>query len=222
MKAVLFSLCCFSAHAWIPRQQLKRITYPSPLTSTSLQSSTTTGNLHGQGACFLPLKQMDMDYLAPRIIQIAGAYPGLTREDFSAVSSEPAAEKGQWTYDFSDPEGPQLGTVAIDGSQLVANCVDPVVIIGEHPSLGVELPAAIKGAVDLVVLVDRGLKDFAERRFLVISTPGSNEVKIVAFGSKKEMPEGSEILGQVMLVQIPWLPSMKPTKTGFMEADEYF
>ena len=165
---------------------------------------------------------MDMDYLAPRIVQIAGAYPGLTREEFFAVSSEPAPDKGQWTYDFSDPEGPQLGTVALDGSQLVANCQDPVVIVAEHPSLGVELPKAIEGAVDLVVLVDRGLTEYAERRFMVLSTPGSEELKIAAFGSKKEIPEGAEILGQVLLVQIPWLPSMKPTKTGFMEADELF
>lgn len=145
-----------------------------------------------------------MDYLAPRIIQIAGAYPGLTRDEFFAVSSEPAPDKGQWTYDFSDPDGPQLGTVAIEGSQLVAECKDPVVIIGEHPSLGVELPEAIEGAVDLVLLVDRGLKEFAERRFMVLSNSGSDEVTIAAFGSKKEIPEGTEILGQVLMVQIPW------------------
>lgn len=143
----------------------------------------------------------------------------MTKEEFYAVSSEPAPPEGQWTYDFSDPEGPQLGTVALDGGTVVAACEDPVAIIAEHTSLAVPLPDAIKEPVDLIVLVDRAANHFAERRFLVIEQDG--EVKIGAFETKKELPE-CEILGQVLLCQIPWLPSMKKTKTGFMEVDEYF
>jgi hypothetical protein len=37
--------------------------------------------------------------------QIAGAYPGVTAEEFLAVTSEPPAELGQWAYDFTDPNG---------------------------------------------------------------------------------------------------------------------
>ena len=127
---------------------------------------------------------------------------------------------GQWTYDFSDPDGPQLGTVAVDGSELVTNCKDPIVIIAEHTSLAVPLPDAIKDPVDLIVLVDRSTNWFAERRFLVIDIPGEG-LKIGAYSTKADLPDG-DILGQVVLTQIPWLPSMKPTKTGFLEADEYF
>ncbi|KAG7353430.1 hypothetical protein IV203_002785 [Nitzschia inconspicua] len=192
---------------------------PQPLASTPTMS---TGSLHGQNSCFLPLKQLDQDYYAPRIVQIAGAYPGLTKEEFFAVKSEPSPELGQWTYDFSDPDGPQLGTVAIEGSNVVASCEDPVVIIAEHPSLAVPLPEVIKDPVDLIVLVDRAANRFAERKFLVLSISGGNELKIGAFPSKQDLPEGCEILGQVVLCQIPWLPSMKPTKSGFMEVDEYF
>lgn len=75
--------------------------------------------------------------------------------------------------------------------------------------------------MDLVVLVDRAFNSFAERRFMVIDVPGSG-VEISAFPSKAELPPNSEILGHVVLCQIPWLPSMKPTKSGFMEVDEYF
>lgn len=198
------------------------------------------GNLHGQNACFVPLEQLDQDYYAPRIlqvsfgairvrdgcssikmIQIAGAYPGITAEEITAVQSEPAPELGQWTYDFSDPDGPQLGTVAIQGSQTVAGAEDPIVIIAEHLSIGVTLPKEIEDSVDLIVLVDRAYKNFEERKFLVVNMP-SEGVKIAAFATKSEIPAGTEILGQVLLVQIPWLPAMKPTKTGFMEVDEYF
>lgn len=154
--------------------------------------------------------------------QIAGAYPGLTKEEFFAVQSEPSPELGQWSYDFSDPDGPQLGTVALEGSNVVAACEDPVVIIAEHQSLAVPLPEVIKDPVDLIVLVDRAANRFAERKFLVLSIPGDNELKIGAYPSKQDLPDGCEILGQVVLCQIPWLPSMKPTKSGFLEVDEYY
>ena len=145
----------------------------------------------------------------------------MTKEDFFAVTSEPAADPGQWTYDFSDPDGPQLGTVAIDGSNVVFSCKDPVAIIAEHPSIGVKLPEAIKDPVDLVVVVDRAETGFAERKFLVLDSPQEGLV-IRAFAAKADIPPNCAILGRVELVQIPWLPAMKPTKTGFMEADEYF
>jgi hypothetical protein len=154
--------------------------------------------------------------------QIAGAYPGLTREEYFAVQSEDAPEVGQWTYDFSDPEGPQLGTVAIEGSNVVSVCEDPVVIIAEHFSLNIPLPEVLKEPVDLVVLVDRAKNRFAERKFLVFGVPGKDELIIGAFPSKEQLPPNAEILGQVQLVQIPWLPCMKPTKSGFLEVDEYF
>ncbi|CAB9497639.1 expressed unknown protein [Seminavis robusta] len=181
-----------------------------------------SANLHGQNSCFLPLKQLDQDYFAPRIIQIAGAYPGLTREEFFAVTSEPAPDVGQWSYDFSDPDGPQMGTVAVEGSPQVHDCEDPVVLIAEHPSLGVPLPDELENPVDLVVVVDRALKNFAERKFLVLDIPGQEGVHIGAYPTKSDLPSDATILGQVELVQIPWLPSMKPTKSGFMEVDEYF
>jgi hypothetical protein len=67
----------------------------------------------------------------------------LTAEDVGAVTSEPAPEPGQWTYDFSDPEGPQMGTVAIEGSSVVYGCDEPIVIIAEHFLIGVKFPAEI-------------------------------------------------------------------------------
>ena len=114
-----------------------------------------------------------------------------------------------------------MGTVALSGSNVVATCQDPVVIIAEHDDLGVPLPSAITEPVDLIVLVDRAAQTFAERRFLVLEQNGG-EMSIASFETKADLPEGATILGQVVLVQIPWLSCMKPTKSGFMEADEYF
>ena len=58
-----------------------RVLLPPTQTSSSSSSShrartyaaaasTATGNLHGQGSCFLPLLQNDEDYIAPRIVQV--------------------------------------------------------------------------------------------------------------------------------------------------------
>jgi len=177
-----------------------------------------SANLHGEGSCFMPLKQLDEGSLAPRIVQIAGAFPGLSTEAFMAVQSEEGASPGQWMYDFSDPDGPQMGTVAIEGSNDVIKCEDPVVIMAEHTSLNISLPDQISNTVDVLVLVDRAVKTFAERRFFVTDVGG--ETKIGAYETKSDV-EG-EILGQVILVQIPWLSAMGKKKTGFMEEEEYF
>mmetsp|Transcript_20654 Transcript_20654/g.45122 ORF Transcript_20654/g.45122 Transcript_20654/m.45122 type:complete len:225 (-) Transcript_20654:744-1418(-) len=217
---ILMTIVSFrSGSAWVPSQSLNKRHATGSKAITSLKQAA--GSLHGEQSCFLPLKQLDQDYYSPRIVQIAGAYPGLTVEEFNAVQSEEAPVSGQWTYDFSDPDGPQVGTVAIEGSQVVQGCDDPVAIIAEHPSLGVPLPETLTDPVDLIVLVDRARNTFAERKFLVIDNPTSG-IEIGAFQTKAEIPAGSTILGHVLLVQIPWLPAMKPTKSGFMEEDEYF
>jgi len=209
------------ASAWTPATSVLKTDKKNQFFRLQSSAGGKVGGLHGENSCFLPLKQLDQEYYAPRIIQIAGAYPGLTREDFFAVQSEPTSEQGSWTYDFSDPDGPQLGTVAIESGNVVACAEDPVVLIAEHSSIGVPLPDVIEDEVDIVVLVDRAANTFAERKFLVLDVPGRGLV-IGAFATKQELPSDCEILGQVVYCQVPWLPAMKPTKTGFMEEDEYF
>jgi len=221
---ILLSVLVSKAHAWValPAAQSYISVHKSTTKNPSYlkMSNMIGGSLHGQNSCFLPLQQQEEDFCAPRIIQIAGGYPGITKDEYYAVQSEPAAELGQWTYDFSDPDGPQMGTVAIPGSLAVSSCEDPVVLIAEHTSLGVELPETVKGVVDLITLVDRSKTEFSERKFIVFESEGMLEIG--AFEKKTDMPLGCNILGRVELVMIPWLPSMKTSKSGFAEADEYF
>lgn len=192
-------------------------------TSATVDSTVSVGNLHGQSSCFMPLLQNDEDYIAPRIVQIAGAYPGVDAETYLSLTSEPPAELGQWSYDFSDPGGPQLGTVALPGTASVYETEDPVALIADHFSLGVRLPEELVDPVDLVVLCDRARRTFAERKFLVlelVERPGV--LTIAAFQSKDEMPLGAKILGHVTLTQIPWLPAMQKRRSGFSEEDDLF
>lgn len=191
-------------------------------TSAATTLSASVGNLHGESSCFLPVLQNDEEYIAPRIVQIAGSYPGVDTESYLAVTSEPTSDMGQWSYDFSDPNGPQMGTVALPGQKSVYETDDPVVLIADQYSLGVQLPNEVDN-VDLVVLCDRSKKHFAERRFLVLELEESRgTLTIAAFESKGDLPENAKIMGHVKLVQIPWLPSMEKKKSGFMEENELF
>ena len=141
---------------------------------------------------------------------------------FLAVASEPAADLGQWTYDFSDPNGPQMGTVALEGMTAVYETEDPVALIADHEALGVTIPSATE-PVDLVVLCDRARTYFEERKFLVLELaeePGT--VTVAAFDGKDQLPANAKILGHVTLVQIPWLPTMEKSKSGFLEDDAVY
>ena len=50
----------------------KAVAWVLPAVGSAAKSSVlnSAGNLHGEGACFLPLQQMESDYYAPRIIQV--------------------------------------------------------------------------------------------------------------------------------------------------------
>jgi hypothetical protein len=169
---------------------------------------------------------LEQDTYTPRIVYIAGSYPHDVSVD--QVRECPRAENapplGQWTYTFpSSSSDEDIATVALDGSNLVASCGDPIIIIAEHESLGVKLPKAIREPVDLLVLVDREKNYFSERRFLLLYLEEEDpHITIAAYHTRDAIPEGATILGQVDQVTIPWLPSMAPTKTGFLEADEYY
>lgn len=118
---------------------------------------------------------------------------------------------------------PQMGTVALPGMTSVYETDDPVVIIAEHPTLGVTLHEKVVDPVDLVVLCDRSKRTFAERKFFVFDDGNKGgELTIGAFTSKDEIPESVTILGQVTFVQIPWLPMMQKKKSGFSEDDDLF
>jgi hypothetical protein len=223
LLALLSVISISISDAWVvPVTKYQGINARSTGNLIGRKSTMISGKKHGEESCFMPLVQLDQDFFAPRIIQIAGTYPGITAEEFNAVTSEAAAEQGQWSYDFSDPDGPQVGTVALQGNSVVAGCEDPVVIIAEHFAIGVPLPDVLKDAVDIICLVDRANTEFGERKFLVYELPGATDLTIGAYASRSQMPEGATILGRVEMVQIPWLPSMAPTRTGIMECDEYF
>jgi hypothetical protein len=128
---------------------------------------------------------------------------------------------------------PIHATIALEGSNIVASCEDPIIVIAEHTALNIVLPPEIIQPVDLLVLIDRSKTYFSERKFLLYALPilpsdlnamreSQQQVYIAAFHTRNDIPTNAIILGHVEQVTIPWLPAMAPTKTGFLEADEYY
>jgi hypothetical protein len=203
--------------------------------SEDITESPPYGNMHGTNSCFLPLHQLEQDTYMPRIINIvSGIYPSndITVESIQMTpKSEYAPALGQWTYTFHTPPSnvnddvPVQASIALEGSNIVASCDDPIIVIAEHTALNILLPAAITEPVDLLVLIDRSKTYFSERKFLLfaVSDPEQQpQVQIAAFHTRDEIPSNAVVLGHVEQVTIPWLPAMAPTKTGFLEADEYY
>jgi hypothetical protein len=62
ITSALIILLSSTASAWLS---------PSAGLLTSRSSLNLAGNNHGEGACFLPLEQMESDYYAPRIVQVS-------------------------------------------------------------------------------------------------------------------------------------------------------
>jgi hypothetical protein len=168
---------------------------------------------HGSNFKFLPVQRGSKKEHFPRILQIAGVYSELTAEQLYAPASTPAAPAGRWTYDFSDPEGPQLGTVAIPGSDVVAAAIDPVVMIATNTELGISVPEE----VEVLVVVDRGDRDFNPENFYVFRTP---ENRLTVQWTDGAFEPGYDILGKVVVCVAPYVASMAAAATGFLEADE--
>lgn len=87
----------------------------------------------------MTIRTIDPASLSHPPLRVIGLYPGLSAQDLMAPSSTASPDVGRWAYDFSDPDGPQMGTVALPGSEIVHYAVDPVVVIASNKALGVEL-----------------------------------------------------------------------------------
>lgn len=115
-------------------------------------------------------------------------------------------------YDFSDPNGPHLGTIALPPSDVVTNAVDPVALISTCAAIGLK----VIDDLETVVVIDRGDRVFNQEKFYAFRTP---ENKVVVQWSDRLEP-GYEILGRVILCTVPWSEGMRTPKTGFVEDDE--
>lgn len=180
--------------------------------SSKLRISLARTGQHGTGFKYLPLLRGSPDEHFPRIIHIAGVYPELTLEEVLAPHSPPAGDPGTWMYDFADPEGPQLGTVAIPGSEAITDCIDPVAIISKNTALGITYAEE----VECLVVVDRGDLRFFNDKFYLCKTSTN---KLIIQWMERQDPS-YEIVGRVVLCMVPHVQGAMPKKSGFLEEDD--
>ena len=187
------------------------VAYNSRMFNVLKQSIKPGG--HGDGFKYIPIHQAKQLENFPRIVPIAGVYPELTPQDLMTPSPGLPFRKGTWSYDFSTPDGTQLGTVALPPSDIMTACIDPVAIISTNVALGI---TNVPVDVEVVVVIDRGNKVFKSNVFFAFKSP-QNEI-VIRWSDK--MPPGHEVLGKVVICMSPWVEGMRQKSSGFLEDDE--
>ena len=119
---------------------------------------------------------------------------------------------GSWTYDFSDPSGPQLGTIALPESDVMTDSIDPVAVITTNTALGIR----VVQEVEVVVVIDRGDRVHRSDLFYAFKTPDNR----VAIQWSDQIEPGYEVLGKVVLCTVPWVIGMKKQASGFLEDED--
>ena len=183
-----------------------------------LWSTSVKSGQHGQGFRFMPMTRTSKREHFPRILPIAGVFPGLSTAELLAPPPAASAPPGMWTYDFSDVTGVQLGKVAIPGSEPLSNAVDPVVLISTNTALKIQAVTEL----EVLLVVDRRDPDAWDPDcfYLLRSVQpasGAEELQVLWCESP---PPDMEVLGKVVTAVLPWVPSMQKPSSGFAEEDE--
>ena len=176
--------------------------------STSLQMALGG---HNQNFRFIPTTKLDREEFWPQILPIAGVYGEMTEEDLAAPAPAMFPEQGYWSYEFAHADMPQLGTVAFPGSQTLAECNDPVVVIATNTQLQISLSEE----VEVMMVVDRSATTWKnDEHFYLFKTP---EGGMVVMWSDEGCPSGYTILGRVAIVSVPLTDAMRGKNTMFEE-----
>ncbi len=179
--------------------------------------SMAAEGLHGDQSHFMPIDQLGSDQTTPRIVPIAGVYPGVSAADVRAPVASPPPEIGNWQYEFADPDGPQMGTVALPPSDLVNLCESPVVLITTHQNIGCEAPGG-DNELEVLLLVDRADVEHDPDKFYVFEQSPGGELAVR--WHPHPLPEGWSIVGRLVTVTLPFVRSSMPAQGGWLELDD--
>ena len=155
--------------------------------------------------------KLDRDEHWPVILKIAGVYGEMTVSDLFAPAYTPPTKQGYWSYDFTEPGGPQMGTVAVPGNDRLHQCVDPVVIIATNSQLGIKA----REELEMLVVIDRGdrTRD-SDTNFFVFQNSDESFYIQWAEGTL----EGC--IGKVAMCCLPLTDKERDITSGFEEQNE--
>mmetsp|Transcript_8997 Transcript_8997/g.12490 ORF Transcript_8997/g.12490 Transcript_8997/m.12490 type:complete len:217 (+) Transcript_8997:59-709(+) len=192
-----------------PRVEITRI-----ISQRAETRSENEMGLHGSSFCFIPLEQLDSDLSWPRILRVAGAYPGVTVDEIKNAALPPApGDKGNWIYEFPDTFGAEYGMIAVPGSDILDSCQEPIVLVASAQSLGLQLR---NPDTEVLCVCDRSQTDFSDRSFFAFADSNSN----VSIGRFDHFDASFEVLARLVLVFLPFDPStMAKSGTWLEEGD---
>ena len=110
-----------------------------------------------------------------------------------------------------------MGTVALQPSDLVNECEEPVVLISTHKDLGLPFSGADDES-ECLLLIDRAEVDHDEGKFFLFETSPGGE--LVVRWAPAPLPEGWTILGRVVQVTLPFVASVMQKQGGWLELDD--
>lgn len=178
----------------------------------SAKSSTLNpqmGGRHGSKFRYLPVTCGAPDEHFPRILAIAGMFPGLDIDKFRAAPTAPEASAGYWAYDFQEHGEHKWGKVAVPGSVILTTSVDPVVLVSTNKDLGIPCSED----VEVLVVVDRGDVQFSTDKFYLCGhADGSHIIQWM-----ETLPSDVRILGRIILCAMPITQGMRESSGGFSE-----
>ena len=191
---LLAMIHCLQSTAYVPMTKLTRVISSSSIgyssgstnqrpSKSSFRMAGTLGK-HGENFKYLSIMKGRSSQNFPRTIPIAGMYPEVTPDDIMAPAQCPLMMPGQIAFDFSDPNGPQLGTVAVPGTDVMTFADDPVALVVHNSDLGVKLISP-EGA-ECVAIVDRMDLKFNPDCFYAFRNPSN----LVELGSTDRLEQG--------------------------------
>lgn len=220
LKSILLKFLCYficfstSFNLNYNKQFIFNSIFPKKTMGTATMCNIDSNNplgKHGENFKFLSVLRGNEDVYFPRIIPIAGVLGEVSFEEIMAPFSAEAPKEGNWFYDFSDPDSPQLGTFACPPSRNIHEAADPVGLIATNTQLNINL--SISDEVECVVVVDRGDFRFDPDAFFAFRSP----INTVEIGSCNKIPQGFEIIGRVVMTTVPFHTGMARKPTGFLE-----
>jgi hypothetical protein len=148
----------------------------------------------------------------PIVLFYLGVYPDVTIDEIFAPKTTAAAPQGTWSYEFTDADGPQLGTVALPGSEVLSLAKDPIILIAKNTDLNIQMT----DSTETLLVIDRGDQVFETGKFFLFLSP-EQQLSVLYMD---ELLEGYKVVGKVIVCSVPFTESMRPKPTGFAEEDE--
>lgn len=187
---------------------------PTAIPATPSVQGSALGK-HGEGSRFLSVSQMETDGFFPRVLPVAGRLPSLTAAQLEAtvrVQTSGSVGAGN-VYVTTLPNGHSGQVVALPGIEVIAEAVDPVVVIASVDEVSaVAMPVREGG--DVLLIVDRVVGEFDAMKFYAWDEGG-----VVKVGWRKE---GGRVIGKVVYGVIEVREELRKKRSCWEEENETY